>query len=89
MMELVGILSKDGDVCKVRVPDLPQAFGTGATPEAAVAKATSAANEFAWYMSSSDRTWRPHNAAQIKADPSAHMGDGQTFVTLKIPYNVL
>ena len=87
-MELVGILSKLGSVCRVRVPDLPQAIGTGPTIEAAVADATASANEFAWYMASSDHTWRPHNAAQIEADPSSHMGEGKSFVTLHIKYNV-
>ena len=85
-MELVGILSMNGNVCTVRVPDLPQAVGTGPTMEAAVADATAAANEFAWYMASYDHVWRPHNAAQIEA--SSSMGDGNTFVTLHIKYNV-
>lgn len=85
-MELVGILSKHGTVCTVRVPDLPQAIGTGPTVEAAVADATAAANEFAWYMASYDHVWRPQNAAQIEASTS--MDAGKSFVTLQIRYNV-
>jgi hypothetical protein len=85
-MELVGILSKHGKVFTVRVPDLPQAVGTGPTVEAAVADATAAANEFAWYMASYDHIWRPHNATQIEAGTS--MDEGKSFVTLNIKYDV-
>lgn len=46
----VGILDGAGDAWGVRIPDLPGCFGGGASPEAAIADATSAAREYAVHV---------------------------------------
>ncbi|WP_206532261.1 type II toxin-antitoxin system HicB family antitoxin [Mesorhizobium sp. M6A.T.Ce.TU.002.03.1.1] len=47
MMHYVGILDGADDVWGVRVPDLPGCHGGGASPEEAIADATSAVREWA------------------------------------------
>jgi predicted RNase H-like HicB family nuclease len=46
MTSYVGILDGSGKVYGVRIPDLPGCYGGGATPEAAIADAMSAAREW-------------------------------------------
>ena len=60
MKHYVGILDGAGDVWGVRVPDLPGCHGGGATPEDAIADATSAVRE-----------WAEARAARSSALPAA------------------
>ncbi|WFP77668.1 type II toxin-antitoxin system HicB family antitoxin [Mesorhizobium sp. WSM4906] len=47
MMHFVGVLDGADDVWGIRVPDLPGCHGGGASPEEAIADATSAVREWA------------------------------------------
>jgi predicted RNase H-like HicB family nuclease len=60
MTQYVGILDGAGKTYGVRLPDLPGCYGGGATPEAAIADAMSAARE-----------WLGHREAKGKAPPKA------------------
>ncbi len=55
MTHYIGILDGKGNVWGVRVPDLPGCHGGGATPEAAITDAISAAREWAEAMLSGGR----------------------------------
>ena len=46
MTQYIGILDGSGKTYGVRIPDLPGCYGGGATPEAAIADAMSAAREW-------------------------------------------
>jgi predicted RNase H-like HicB family nuclease len=59
MAQYVGILDGKGKAWGVRIPDLPGCYGGGASPEAAIADAMSAARE-----------WIGHKAAKGEAPPS-------------------
>jgi predicted RNase H-like HicB family nuclease len=60
MTQYVGILDGAGKTYGVRLPDLPGCYGGGATPEAAIADAMSAARE-----------WLGHREAKGEAAPKA------------------
>ena len=60
MTQYVGILDGTGKTFGVRLPDLPGCYGGGATPEAAIADAMSAARE-----------WLGHRETKGKAAPKA------------------
>jgi predicted RNase H-like HicB family nuclease len=60
MTQYVGILDGAGKTYGVRLPDLPGCYGGGATPEAAIADAMSAARE-----------WLGHRETKGKAAPKA------------------
>lgn len=60
MTQYVGILDGAGKTYGVRIPDLAGCYGGGATPEAAIADATSAARE-----------WLGHREIKGKAAPKA------------------
>ncbi|WP_081717827.1 type II toxin-antitoxin system HicB family antitoxin [Hyphomicrobium nitrativorans] len=49
-MKYVGLLDGSGDVWGVMIPDAPGVHGGGATPEEAIADATSALSEVAAMM---------------------------------------
>ena len=59
MAQYVGILDGKGKAWGVRIPDLPGCYGGGASPEAAIADAMSAARE-----------WIGHKAAKGETPPS-------------------
>ena len=46
MAQYIGILDGSGKTFGVRIPDLPGCYGGGATPEAAISDAMSAAREW-------------------------------------------
>ena len=46
MTDYIGILDGGGEAYGVRIPDLPGCFGGGATPQAAIADAMSAARDW-------------------------------------------
>jgi predicted RNase H-like HicB family nuclease len=58
MTQYVGILDGSGRAYGIRIPDLPGCYGGGATPEAAIADAMSAA-----------RDWINHRAVRGEANP--------------------
>ncbi len=60
MTQYVGILDGSGKAYGVRIPDLPGCYGGGASPEAAIADAMSAARE-----------WLAHRETKGEAAPSA------------------
>jgi predicted RNase H-like HicB family nuclease len=60
MVNYVGILDGGGSVWGVRIPDLRGCYGGGATPEAAIADAISAARE-----------WSEHKSGRGAAIPAA------------------
>ena len=60
MTQYVGILDGAGKTYGVRLPDLPGCYGGGATPEAAIADAMSAARE-----------WLGHRETKGEAAPKA------------------
>jgi predicted RNase H-like HicB family nuclease len=60
MVQYVGILDGAGKTYGVRIPDLAGCYGGGATPEAAIADATSAA-----------RDWLSHRETKGEAAPKA------------------
>jgi predicted RNase H-like HicB family nuclease len=66
MTNFVGILDGSGKVYGVRIPDLPGCYGGGATPEAAIADAMSAAREWiAQRASKNEATPWPRSVVQI------------------------
>lgn len=60
MTQYVGILDGSGKAYGVRLPDLPGCYGAGATPEAAIADAMSAA-----------RDWLSHRETKNETAPKA------------------
>ena len=60
MAHYVGILDGSGKAWGVRIPDLPGCYGGGASPEAAIADAMSAARE-----------WIAHRETKGEAPPKA------------------
>ena len=60
MAQYVGILDGGGKAWGVRIPDLPGCYGGGASPEAAIADAMSAA-----------RDWIGHRETRGEAPPKA------------------
>jgi predicted RNase H-like HicB family nuclease len=66
MANYVGILDGGGKAWGVRVPDLPGCYGGGATPEAAIADAMSAAREWiAHRQTKGDAAPKARNVAEI------------------------
>ena len=67
----VGILDGSEDVWGVTVPDVPGCYGGGASPEAAVADATSALREFAAHQAAKGVALAPPRSVQeVIGDPS-------------------
>jgi predicted RNase H-like HicB family nuclease len=60
----VGILDGSKDVWGVRIPDVPGCYGGGATPEAALADATSALREFAAHQAAKGIALKPPRSVQ-------------------------
>ena len=87
MTHYVGILDGGGDVWGVRVPDLPGSHGGGASPEAAISDAISAAREWAEATLAAGR--RPPAARSVadlltagESDPAA--GESAVMVPLVV-----
>ena len=71
MKNYIGILDGGGEAFGVRIPDLPGCFGGGATPEAAVADAMSAAPEWIAHRESKERA-APKPSATVSAATTAN-----------------
>ena len=66
MTNYVGILDGSGKTYVVRIPDLPGCYGGGATPEAAIADALSAAREWIAHRRSKEQAApNPRSRAQV------------------------
>jgi predicted RNase H-like HicB family nuclease len=66
MTNYVGVLDGGGKTYGVRIPDLPGCYGGGATPEAAMADAMSAAREWiALREARNEAAPNPRSVAQI------------------------
>ncbi len=66
MTQYVGILDGSGKAWGVRIPDLPGCYGGGASPEAAIADAMSAAREWIGHRETrGEAPPRPRTIAQI------------------------
>ena len=85
MAYYVGIIDGKADVWGVRIPDLPGCYGGGASAEAAIADATSAAGEWAAYMLRNGYpVATPRNRQAIITDPESSF-DPATESTVMIP----
>ena len=84
MANYVGILDGKGKVWGVRIPDVPGCYGGGATPEAAIADATSALAELA---TDGTRLAPPRSIHTILADPAIKLDTlcGDTLVLIQAP----
>ena len=72
MSYYVGILDGAKDVWGVRIPDVPGCYGGGATPEAAMADATSALREVAAHWAAKGiRLKLPRSMQEVLADTDA------------------
>jgi predicted RNase H-like HicB family nuclease len=68
----VGILDGSKDVWGVRIPDVPGCYGGGATPEAAMADATSALREVAAHWATKGIELKPpRSTLEVMNDASA------------------
>ena len=66
MTNYIGILDGGGEAYGVRIPDLPGCYGGGATPEAAISDAMSAAREWiAHRKTKGEAAPKPSAMAQI------------------------
>ncbi len=74
MSYYVGILDGAKDVWGVRIPDVPGCYGAGATPEAAIADATSALREVAAHWAAKGIDLKPPRSMQaVLNDPAARL----------------
>lgn len=66
MTQYIGVLDGDGKTYGIRIPDLPGCYGGGATAEAALADAMSAAREWISHrITKSEATPIPRSMAQL------------------------
>lgn len=85
MTYYVGIIDGGNKVWGVRIPDLPGCYGGGATPEAAVEDAISAAGEWAADLMGEGYKIRPPRQRQaVIADPDVEFNP-ETESTVLIP----
>jgi predicted RNase H-like HicB family nuclease len=85
MRHYIGILDGSDDVWGVRIPDLPGCHGGGATAEAAIADAISAAREWADYRSTKGAALpAPRRLGDIIAAGELDARAGETAVMLPL-----
>jgi predicted RNase H-like HicB family nuclease len=86
MRYYVAILDGAGDVWGLSIPDLPGCFGGGATPEEAIADATSAAQEWAEHQMARGVVVRaPRTVQEVMADPDAEFDPAAGESLVMIP----
>ena len=82
----VGILDGSKDVWGVTIPDVPGCHGGGASPEAAVADATSALREFAAHQATKGVALDPPRSVQdVIADPGTDFDAAAGEAVVLIP----
>jgi predicted RNase H-like HicB family nuclease len=85
MAQYVGILDGKGKAWGVRIPDLPGCYGGGASPEAAIADAMSAAREWVGHKAAKGETPpRPRTVAQISKRGEIDTGRGEAAVIVPV-----
>jgi predicted RNase H-like HicB family nuclease len=85
MTNYVGILDGGGKSWGVRIPDLPGCYGGGATPEAAMADATSAAREWiAHRATKGEAAPKPRLVAQVLKAGELDASAGEAAVVLSV-----
>jgi predicted RNase H-like HicB family nuclease len=86
MRYYVAILDGAGDVWGVSIPDLPGCFGGGATPEEAIADATSAAREWVEHqISRGVAISSPRTIQEVMTDPDAEFNPAAGESLVMIP----
>jgi predicted RNase H-like HicB family nuclease len=85
MVYYVGILDGEGDVWGVRIPDLPGCVGGGASPEAAIEDAISAAREWAAEVTGGRFVPSPRSVQAVMADPEAEFNAAAGESLVMIP----
>jgi predicted RNase H-like HicB family nuclease len=85
MTNYVGILDGSGTVFGVRIPDLPGCYGGGATPEAAIADAMSAAREWVAHRETKDLAApKPRTMAQILTSETIDASQNEAAVIVPV-----
>jgi predicted RNase H-like HicB family nuclease len=85
MTSYIGILDGSGEVFGVRIPDLPGCNGGGATPEAAIADAMSAAREWiGHYQINGKAAPKPRDMAQILASETIDPAQNEAAVIVPV-----
>jgi predicted RNase H-like HicB family nuclease len=86
MVHHVGILDGSGDAWGVRIPDLPGCYGGGASADAALSDAISAARDYADHIVRKGRALpAPRTLAEILADPDARPDLARSESVVLIP----
>jgi predicted RNase H-like HicB family nuclease len=81
----IGILDGKGKAWGVRLPDLPGCYGGGATAEAAIADAMSAAREWIAHRRAKGQvTPKPRSMSQILKAAEADMTKGEAAVIIPV-----
>jgi predicted RNase H-like HicB family nuclease len=84
-MHYVGILDGSGDVWGVRIPDLPGCHGGGASAEAAIDDAISAAREWAHEAAARGLALpEPRQIAEIRRDEGIDSDAGECAVMIPL-----
>ncbi len=87
MAQYVGILDGAKDVWGIRIPDFPGCHGGGSTPEAALADAIGALQEFAAHQLAQGREISsPRSMQDVMRDPAAEFDarSGESFVMVPL-----
>lgn len=85
MTHYIAIIDGSGEVWGARVPDLPGVFGSGATADAAIADAISAAAEWAAHQQAAGVCIpRPRQVQAVLADPEAEYRAGEAVALIPL-----
>ena len=85
MTQYVGILDGSGKTFGVRIPDLAGCYGAGATPEAAIADAMSAAREWiSHHKTKGGNAPRPRSMVQIMKAESIDASQNEVAVMVPV-----
>ena len=85
MTNYIGILDGGGKAYGVRIPDLPGCYGGGATPEAAIADAMSAAHEWIAHRKTKEQAAPvPSMMAQIRKSEKINAAQNEAAVIVAV-----
>jgi predicted RNase H-like HicB family nuclease len=85
MTQYVGILDGAGKTYGVRLPDLPGCYGGGATPEAAISNAMSAAREWLGHRETKgEAAPKPRTMAQILKTETIDAAQNEAAVMIPV-----